>query len=233
MIPDHEQREPVHPRRPRIRRRRQRLLAIALSLAVSPILGASALQAGDSDSDRRYRSGRQHDNHDRRHSRDRRDDRRHYERDRHRDRRHSRDRRHDRRHYERDRRHYRDRHHRDRHYRDRHYRDRHYRDRHYRDRHHSRKHYDRHHYRDRHYYPYGHGHRRGHFSIPKLIARELVHALADYHYGRHYYRSHGHYHEIYRFPVYSDHGVSYRPYAYCEGRYYATGRFDDRGDYYF
>ena len=37
--------------------------------------------------------------------------------------------------------------------------------------------------------------------------------------------AHRHYHEVYRFPVYSDYGVEYYPYAYCEGNFFGRGTF--------
>jgi hypothetical protein len=40
-----------------------------------------------------------------------------------------------------------------------------------------------------------------------------------------YYEDHGHYHTVYRFP-YED---TYRPYAYCEGSYFAVGTFNSYG----
>ena len=75
----------------------------------------------------------------------------------------------------------------------------------------------------------GHHYRPRHFEIPRRILRNLVHTYRDYHYGRHYYPAHNHYHEIYRFPVYYGPEVSYRPYAYCEGAYFATGVFGHDG----
>lgn len=199
---------PVH------RRIRRRMMVPAVS-AVLLLAGAGTALA-DGDSDRRYRRAehRYDDHRGHRHGSscdiDRRGHRRHHRYDRHRG---------HRRHHRYDNSHgYRDRHRRHTYDRYRRYdRPRRY---HYRD--HGYRHYD---------HGYGHGHRR--FSIPRLIARELAHELAHYFIGRLYYADHRHHHTIYRFPHYDDHGaVSYRPYAYCEGKYFAVGTYR-HGDPYF
>lgn len=115
-------------------------------------------------------------------------------------------------HYDRNRRHHRRQHHYDRHHRRHHHR--HYTDHRYR----------RHGYYDDHHYRYNR-HRIRHFDIPKLILHELLHSYRPYRYGRVYYSQHRHYHEIYRFPVYSEYGVEYYPYAYCEGKFFGRGHF--------
>jgi hypothetical protein len=51
----------------------------------------------------------------------------------------------------------------------------------------------------------------------------------SYYWGRTYHAGHGHYHRVYRFPVHTRHGVVYRPHAYCDGRFIATGRFTVSG----
>ena len=130
---------------------------------------------------------------------------------------------------------YDDRHHRyDRHHRDDYRYDRH-RDRYRYDRHRDRyryernrydrydRRYDRHRYHHRHD-RYRHNHRRF-FDIPRVIAHDLLHHYKPYYYGRVYHREHGHYHDIYRFPVYTEYGVEYYPYAYCEGKFYSRGIF--------
>lgn len=186
--------------------RRRRLVAIALCGALLPLLGAGAAGASDrhrGDHDRHHVTS--HDRHHGKHAR---------RYDRHHDRHHRYDRHHDR-HHRYDRRHHRY------------------------DRHHDHgKRYDRRYrydYGHRHYdkgydhgYRYRHGHRR-HFSIPRFIAHAAAHLFKDYYYERHYYADHRHYHDVYRFPVYGEHGVYYRPYAYCEGGYFAAGYFDDHG----
>ncbi len=99
------------------------------------------------------------------------------------------------------------------------------------------KHHDRGYRRDqghRYYGPTyrGHGHRghgNGHFEIPRAIHRHGYHPYRDYYHGRVYYRGHGHYHDVYRFPVYSGYRVDYRPYAYCDGGFFASGYFGLRG----
>ncbi len=165
--------------------------------------------------DRRQREHRAESNHDRRrHDGHRRGSDNRYDRGHRSD---DRDRyRHDRR----DKRHYRDRQYQNRQYRDRHYRDRQYRDRHYRDRRDHYRHNDSGH-RSR------YSHRR--FSIPRQILRDLAHSYHDYLFGRVYYKAHRHHHDIYRFPVYHEDYVEYRPYAYCEGKYFATGVFGHDG----
>ncbi len=111
-------------------------------------------------------------------------------------------------------------------------------DRHRYDRRHNRQHdryrydnhrdgyrYDRgrnHRYDSRH--RYGHNQRR--FSVPRRILHDLIHTYHEYLYGRVFYKAHGHHHDIYRFPVYYESHVEYRPYAYCEGQYFATGVFE-------
>ncbi len=112
--------------------------------------------------------------------------------------------------YDRDRRHHRRHHRYDRHHRRHHHR-------HYTDHRYHRRY-------DDHYYRYNR-HRIRHFDIPKLILHELLHSYRPYRYGRVYYSQHRHYHEIYRFPVYTEYGVEYHPYAYCEGKFFGRGHF--------
>ena len=40
--------------------------------------------------------------------------------------------------------------------------------------------------------------------------------------GRSYYGPHRHYHEVYHFPVHTDHGRYFRPHVYCQGDLYGT-----------
>jgi hypothetical protein len=96
---------------------------------------------------------------------------------------------------------------------------------HYRHRDHRRHHDHGHHRR----YDYGHRRHHNHFSIPRILSRALRHELRHYFYGDHYYAPHRHHHTIYRFPYYEGSRLTYRPYAYCEGRYYGVGRFSDHG----
>ena len=89
--------------------------------------------------------------------------------------------------------------------------------------HHSQFRGRRHHDRD---YSHGHrGYRHGHrnFSIPRTIVRDRFDPHRPYFHGRSYFRPHRHHHSVYRFPVYTDYGVSYRYYPYCEGNLYADG----------
>ncbi len=55
----------------------------------------------------------------------------------------------------------------------------------------------------------------------------MLHHYSSYHHGRQYYSAHRHHHEIYRFPVYTEYGVEYYPYAYCEGNFFGRGVFRD------
>ena len=61
------------------------------------------------------------------------------------------------------------------------------------------------------------------FVVPTRIAAS--HAYAEYRYGRVYHNGHGHWHDVYRFPVYGSVGLTWRPYDYCGGQAYATGTF--------
>lgn len=55
-------------------------------------------------------------------------------------------------------------------------------------------------------------------SVPEEIARAHERHLRIFLDGRSYDRGHHHYHEVYRFPVWADGHVAYRPYTYCNGR---------------
>ena len=84
----------------------------------------------------------------------------------------------------------------------------------------------RHHRYDRPYYDHQYRrHHRRHFAIPGAIAHHLLHHYTPYHHGRIYFSDHRHYHDVYRFPVYTEWGVDYYPYAYCEGSFFARGVF--------
>ena len=61
------------------------------------------------------------------------------------------------------------------------------------------------------------------FVVPSRIV--TPHVYADYRYGQVYHRGHGHWHAVYRFPVYASAGLTWRPYDYCGDRVYATGSF--------
>lgn len=74
-------------------------------------------------------------------------------------------------------------------------------------------------------------HRRR-FKIPKVIIHNHRHQYKDYYNSRVYYRDHRHHHDIYRFPVYVEGRLTYRPYAYCEGNYFATGYFGIDGPHF-
>ena len=91
-----------------------------------------------------------------------------------------------------------------------------------------RQRYDRHHRRSDRRYDSRH---RG-FTVPRSIARQHRHRYDDYYYGRAYFSPHRHYHSVYRFPVYAEGRLDYRPYAYCNGKYHATGYFGIDGPHF-
>jgi hypothetical protein len=70
---------------------------------------------------------------------------------------------------------------------------------------------------------------RRHFDVPRSIGRDHFQHYRSYRYGRVYDARHRHYHEVYRFPYYSGYGVTYYPYAYCGGQFFARGVFGTRG----
>lgn len=139
----------------------------------------------------------------------------------------------------------RDRHHRhDRDHRDRDHRDHHRGDR---DRHRARHHDHRDHRQDRgrhrgHYKRdrrpdrYGHdyelrrGHRR-HYDVPRHIRHDHRHHYKRHHYKRSYFRPHRHYHEVYRFPVYTSYGRYWEYVPYCNGEVYYDGLHGSFGFY--
>lgn len=59
--------------------------------------------------------------------------------------------------------------------------------------------------------------------IPLHLERQLRHDLGLYHHSRVYYGPHGHYHEVYHFPVHVGGRLVYRPYAYCGGHLVFVG----------
>lgn len=73
---------------------------------------------------------------------------------------------------------------------------------------------------------------RRYFTVPRSISSHHRHYYEDYYYGRAYYRDHRHYHAIYRFPVFVEGHLDYRPYAYCDGNYFATGYFGIDGPHF-
>lgn len=104
-----------------------------------------------------------------------------------------------------------------------------YNDRHRRDHYYDGR-YGRHDGHTSHYRRYGrHGYRGHRFEVPRVIVHTDVHLYEPYYYGRSYYHDHSHYHTIYRFPVYVEGHLEYRPYAYCDGSYFAVGIFTDHG----
>lgn len=61
-------------------------------------------------------------------------------------------------------------------------------------------------------------HRRDHrpaFVVPRFIPAPRVVEYRPYFHARTWYRPHRHRHVVYRFPVYTEFGVAYRPYTYC------------------
>src|SRR5262245_3411407 len=80
----------------------------------------------------------------------------------------------------------------------------------------------------------GHGHAYGHSNGPAhgyagypTVPRTIVVAQRGYYQpyygGRVYYGPHHHYHAYYRFPVYVDGVVAYRPYYYCNDALFVSG----------
>jgi len=65
--------------------------------------------------------------------------------------------------------------------------------------------------------------RHGDFVVPRTIRHRHVQRYETYRSRRVYHRRHGHYHVVYRFPVYTDRGVRYRAYEYCGNRMFAGG----------
>ncbi len=81
---------------------------------------------------------------------------------------------------------------------------------------------------------YGH-HRRAHhhrypahrevFVVPHHLDLHHTRHLHPYYWGRVWVPAHGHFHVIYRFPVFVESEVVYRPFAYCGPHLYARGHF--------
>jgi hypothetical protein len=66
-----------------------------------------------------------------------------------------------------------------------------------------------------------HAPRHGHYQrVPRRFVAKHRRAYRQHYRGRVYHRSHRHYHEVYRFPVYVSGRVSYQPYAYCGDQVY-------------
>jgi len=61
----------------------------------------------------------------------------------------------------------------------------------------------------------GHAHSNYYNQVPRRFEAKYRKAYRQHYRGRGYHRGHGHYHEVYRFPVYVSGRVVYRPYAYC------------------
>ncbi len=69
----------------------------------------------------------------------------------------------------------------------------------------------------------GHGHGQhyraypshSYVAVPRRLYVEDRAYFSPYYSGRAYYAPHHHYHAAYRFPVYLNGGVVYRPYSYC------------------
>jgi len=58
---------------------------------------------------------------------------------------------------------------------------------------------------------------------PGRIRHERVYR--EYRDGRVYHRGHGHFHDVYRFPVRTSFGVAWTPYDYCDGIVFREGYF--------
>ncbi len=68
-----------------------------------------------------------------------------------------------------------------------------------------------------------HRHGRARFDVPRHIHRHDARRYGAYYHERVYDRGHRHHHVVYRFPVYTSHGLYYRHYPYCEGTLYRDG----------
>lgn len=80
--------------------------------------------------------------------------------------------------------------------------------------------------------------------VPRRFVQQHRRAYRQHYRGRVFNRAHGHYHEVYRFPVYLRGRVVYQPFAYCGDQVY-FGRtaplprlafglsFGDPGGFYF
>lgn len=75
----------------------------------------------------------------------------------------------------------------------------------------------------------GRARRHASFVVPRRIEQRSVRPYRPYHQGRIYNQPHGHHHEVYVFPVYTDFGWMQRPYYYCEGALYGGGHGAYRG----
>ena len=83
-------------------------------------------------------------------------------------------------------------------------------------------------YGNKHAYNRGRGHKYGHNNRFRIPNRMVYRSRVDYRpylYGERYYRGHNHMHLVYRFPVYTDYGVSYRAVSYCGDDYFRAGSF--------
>ena len=58
------------------------------------------------------------------------------------------------------------------------------------------------------------------FVVPVRLTHTALATYRDYHHGSIYYRPHRHYHAVYRFPVYTDAGWTWKPHDYCNGDLY-------------
>jgi len=64
--------------------------------------------------------------------------------------------------------------------------------------------------------------REGYYRVPQVIAVEHRGDYRPYFTGRSYYAPHHHYHAAYRFPVWVNGAVAYRPYSYCDDRLFVN-----------
>lgn len=60
-------------------------------------------------------------------------------------------------------------------------------------------------------------------SIPVMLDLHVHPEYEVYLGGQEYYGPHGHYHPLYRFPIWVDGAVVYRPQVYCGGRLFVAG----------
>jgi len=65
--------------------------------------------------------------------------------------------------------------------------------------------------------------RHAEFVVPRLLRERRAVELRPYYRGRVYSPAHGHYHEVYDFPVLTRWGWERQPHYYCEGSLFAGG----------
>ena len=67
------------------------------------------------------------------------------------------------------------------------------------------------------------------FDVPRFIHYDHLDRYDEYYYGQVYHGPHDEIYDVYLFPVYLHDRVEYRPYVYCEGKFFGRARFDSYG----